>query len=108
MSIGTALDRLYSLRQLQEAGYGDRTTLTRRIHNDELPAVKVGNRYMVREADLTYLAEPANDVEVKQSSERAMVESFDDLASLSASLVSAWPRLSDERKRELGALLATP
>lgn len=102
------LDRLYTLRQLQDAGYGDRITLTKRIHRDEIPAVKVGNRYMVYESDLRHLAEPVNDAAAEKSAASPLAEDLDDLASLSARLVSTWPRLSDERKRELGALLATP
>ncbi|GAA4525614.1 hypothetical protein GCM10023160_18790 [Brachybacterium paraconglomeratum] len=104
----STLDRLYTLRQLQDAGYGDRITLTKRIHRDEIPAVKVGNRYMVYESDLRRLVQPVNDVAGKPSAASPLAEDLDDLAALAARMVATWPRLSDDRKRELGALLATP
>ena len=54
----TDLERLYTLRELSEAGYGDRMTLTRYIHQGRLPALKVGNTFKVRRCDLVKIAVP--------------------------------------------------
>lgn len=56
MAEPATLEPLYSLRQLQEAGYGDRVTLTRAIHSGRIPAVRVGNKLKVRERDLAAIA----------------------------------------------------
>lgn len=106
MSTASTLDRLYTLRELQEAGYGDRITLTRRIHNGEIPAVRIGNRFKVYESDLHRLAEPVSDAAPATSVTSALADDFDDLAALAARMVATWPRLTADRKAELGRLLA--
>lgn len=52
-------ERLYKLRDLEAAGYSNRVTLQRRISEGRIPAVKVGNRYMIRESDLPFIAQEA-------------------------------------------------
>lgn len=51
-------ERLFFLRELTAAGYGHRDTLHKRIADGELPAVRVGNAWKVRESDLPLLAQP--------------------------------------------------
>ncbi len=103
MATATTLERLYPLRELQDANYGDRTTLMKRIHDGTLPAVKVGNAYRIRESDLHLIAKPIGDA-TRTAPEPAA--DLDDLAALAARIVSTWPCLSTERKAELGRLLA--
>jgi excisionase family DNA binding protein len=92
-------ERVFSLRQLEAAGYPGRDTLHKLIAAKELPAVKVGNAWKVRERDLVFLAEPIGAVPTD-------VDDVRYLEALAARIVSTWPRLSAERKLELGRLLA--
>lgn len=98
------LERLFTLRQLQTAGYQDRMTLLRRIHNDEIPAVRVGNTFKIRERHLGLIAETLSGPEV--DSPVAPVASVDELSELVKALVDTFPALDADRKRELGQLLA--
>lgn len=98
------LERLYTLRQLQTAGYGDRMTLLRRIHEGKIPAVKVNNAFKVRERHLSEIATTMSGPEV--DSPVAPVASVDELSQLVKALVDTFPALDAERKRELGQLLA--
>ncbi|MGO1971623.1 MAG: hypothetical protein ACTH2Q_01565 [Propionibacteriaceae bacterium] len=54
------VERLYSLRELEQLGYGGRKTNARRITAGLLPAVQVGNAYRVRKSDLHLLAVPVD------------------------------------------------
>lgn len=92
-------ERLFSLRELETAGYRGRDTLHKLIAAGDLPAVKVGNAWKVRERDLVLLAEPIG-AKPTDVSDTAYLEA------LAARIVSTWPRLSTERKAELGRLLA--
>jgi len=103
MATASPLERHFKLRELQDAGLGDRTTLMKRIHDGTLPAVMAGNAYRIRESDLHFIAEPVGPV-VHAATDAAV--GLDDLAELTARMVSTWPRLSNERKRELSKLLA--
>ena len=96
------LERLYTLRQLQAAGYGDRMTLIRRIHEGKIPAVKVNNAFKIRERHLKLIAKTLSGPEVETP-----VIAVADLSELVKSLVDAYPTLDAERKRELGALLTS-
>lgn len=49
------LERMYSLRELADAGYGDRRTITKMIHDSRVPAVKISNTFKVRERDLQFI-----------------------------------------------------
>ncbi|WP_313420552.1 hypothetical protein [Brevibacterium casei] len=52
------LDRLYSVRELWELGYGSKNSIRALIADGVVPAVKVGNRFKVRESDLYLIAVP--------------------------------------------------
>lgn len=104
MTTAPTLERLYSLRELAEANYGTRTTLTKRIHEGTLSALKVNGSFKVRERDLHLLAEPVSPAGLAEGSTDEAA-GLDDLASLAARMISTWPALSDDRKRELGRLL---
>ena len=95
------LERFWKLSELQAAGRGERSTLMKRIHDHTLPAVKVGNSYRIRNSDLHLIAEPVG----VPSTDEAPVVDLDDLAAVAAQMVSTWPTLTDDRKRELGRLL---
>lgn len=61
------LERLYSLPELQAAGYADRTTLFRMVKAGDIPAVIVGRRGIrIRESDLHLLVKP---VEISESTD---------------------------------------
>ncbi|MFP3397656.1 hypothetical protein SB749_15100 [Brevibacterium sp. SIMBA_078] len=92
-------ERLYSLRELSEMGYGSRRTLQTRIHEGKVPAVLVNHAYKIRASDLHLLAEQVGCLATP-------VMTVDDLAELTAKVISTWPRLSDDRKAELSRLLA--
>ncbi|PFG69111.1 excisionase family DNA binding protein [Propionibacteriaceae bacterium ES.041] len=98
------LERLYPLGELSKMGYGSRRTNLNRINSGEIPAVRVGNTYKIRESDLPRLAEPAG---AAATPEPETAVDVDALAALAAKVVSSWPRLSEERRAELGRLLAT-
>lgn len=53
-----ALERLIALRDLEQAGYGSRMTLTRLIKRGDLPAVRTPGGFKVRESDLSLIAVP--------------------------------------------------
>lgn len=58
MSAPLTLERLYSLRELSDAGYGHTVTLARYIHEGKVPAVKIGHTFKIRESDLPAIAVP--------------------------------------------------
>lgn len=89
-------ERLFTLRSLEAAGYRGRDTLQRLIAERQIPAVKEGNAWKIRERDLPLLAEevgadPSHDVDLVD---------LEDLASVATMLITAWPRLTDELKAE--------
>lgn len=92
-----ALERRYSLREIQEAGLGTRVTLMARIKEGTLPAEMVGNTYKVRESDLRLLAQPVNGAPAQVVG--------DALGQLVTALVEQFPRLTLEQKQELNQLL---
>lgn len=98
MATDSTLERLYSLRELQNAGYGNRIVLNQRINRGELPAVKVGNAYRIRESDLGLIAIPH---EATGQSVRSVVN-LDVLVQQVAENIS---RLTAEQKLALGHLL---
>ncbi|AXK45932.1 MULTISPECIES: hypothetical protein [Micrococcales] len=58
MNTTTVLERLYSLRALEEAGYSGRATLTKLIKTGAIPAVLTPAGYKIRESDLHLIAVP--------------------------------------------------
>ncbi|ALN14338.1 helix-turn-helix domain-containing protein [Acidipropionibacterium acidipropionici] len=54
------LERVFKVSELAAAGYGDKSSLTRRIHRGQLPAFRVGNAFRIRESDLRYLVDPVD------------------------------------------------
>ena len=57
-------DRLYSVRELQELGYGSRNTIRRRIAEGVVPALRVGKTIKIRESDLQCLVVPVKAGEI--------------------------------------------
>lgn len=51
-------ERLYPLSVLAARGYGSRHTLRERIKNGEIPGLRVGNVFKIRERDLPLLVAP--------------------------------------------------
>jgi predicted site-specific integrase-resolvase len=58
MSATSTLERLYSLRELSDAGYSDRTTIMRHIRAGRIPALMTPGGYRIRESDLHFIAAP--------------------------------------------------
>lgn len=105
-----------TIHEWSAEGWGHPATLHRRIRDGRLPATRIDGRgtYLVREADL--LAQP-DLVRLRRRSRMGPVVAsetvtndvgLDDLAALAARMVATWPRLTAERRAELGRLLATP
>lgn len=90
-------DQLLTLRELENAGYGSRHFLRDRINTGKLPAVKVGKSFKVRRGDLHLLASPIG-AEHQESSPT--------LCDLLTSLVTSYPRLDNESKKQLSQVLA--
>lgn len=112
-AIDDGSDPVLTVRVLSQMGLGHPVTIRNRIHELGVPTEILDGRGMlgVRKSNLHLLSKPGRirPVDVPVATEPLMTTSdVDDLAALAARLVSTWPRLSDERKRELGALLATP
>ena len=84
---------LVSMREAIDGGYGSRSTLTRRINDGSLPAVKNGRYIFFKQEDLDALFKPARPTE-----EAAMRE-------LAKAIADSAPKLSAQSKRELAALL---
>jgi excisionase family DNA binding protein len=51
-------DSYLTLQQIVSRNLGAYSTLRSRIASGELPAVRLGNRYLVREADLVAMLKP--------------------------------------------------
>lgn len=80
-------------------------TVREYIHSGRLPAHRLGAReFRIYESDLELLMSPAQPYQ-KLGGEDSPVET---LETITTRVVTNWPHLSDERKRKLGALLATP
>ena len=100
MATPSTLERLYSLRELQEANYGHRATLGKLIHDGILPAVKVGNAFKIRESDLPLIGQPINAPAIPEEKPE------DTLGDYVKALVDNFPKLNAEQKTQLGRLLA--
>lgn len=98
----TVLERWFSVREIEEAGLGDRQTTLRRIHSGDVPAVKFANSYKIRESDLHLLADAGTGVNVAVP----VVTKDTDVVEYIKALVDAFSKLTDEEKNELGRLLS--
>lgn len=78
-----------------ERGYGGYSTLRKRIASGELPAERVGNRYLVRESDLEEMVAPVTG----RPTERASLNTAIDR------VVASAPRLSHEQRDRLASIL---
>jgi excisionase family DNA binding protein len=76
-------------------GYGAYSTLRKKIASGELPAERVGRRYVILETDLEAMAKPV----VGRPTEHASVSAAIDR------LVASAPRLSKEQRERLAGLL---
>jgi len=91
---------VYTAQELSGLGFGHKNTVLMKIRADDVPVEILDGRGTigVRESNLHLLKKPKHAVVAPAE--------FDGLAIAAARLVSTWPRLSDERKAELGRLLA--
>ncbi|MFE4334017.1 hypothetical protein ACFRQM_32780 [Streptomyces sp. NPDC056831] len=88
---------------MQDANYGHSIAIRKRIADGEIPAVWVGGKLKIRESDLHLLAVP---VIISRPDEQVEEQVEDDLDALAAKLVASWPEVPEERKADLGRLLA--
>lgn len=110
-------DPIRTVRELSVLGFGHPTTIRSRIHEENVPTEVLDGRGTVgvRESNLHLLRKPVRvptmptmPAPASAPTPAARVDDMGDLAAMAARMVATWPRLSDDRKRELGALLATP
>lgn len=78
-----------------ERGFGGYSTLRRRIASGELPAERVGRRYLIRESDLEDMVAPV----AGRPTERASLNTAIDR------IVASAPRLSHEQRDRLASVL---
>lgn len=97
------LERLYSLRELNEAGYGDRRTIMKLIHENKVPARKIGTAFKIRESDLPLIGEPLG---AAPSKPRAAAKPADDLGDYVKALVDRFATLPSEEKATLWQILS--
>lgn len=102
-------DPLVSLKEAHRRGFPHPNTLRRYIHEGKIPGQRVGKQFMIRESHLGLLLRPIErqaDTDADTLPEHVVRSSFEDLALLTSTLVTAWPRLDSERRDELRQLLA--
>lgn len=106
-NLATKPPRMYSLRELDEAGYGGRHKIMRMMQAGQVPAKKIGNAYKICETDLHLLSEPAiPGVAGKPSNERPSRADEPTMGEYIKALVDTFPKLDADQKAELGKLLA--
>lgn len=84
-----------TLNQAVELGFGGYSTLRKKIASGELPAERVGRRYLILETDLEALIVPAVGRPTEQASVSAAIDR----------IVASAPRLSKEQRERLANLL---
>lgn len=84
-----------SLKEAAERGFGGYSTLRKKIASGELPADRVGRRYLILESDLEAMAAPV----IGRPTEHASISAAIDR------LVASAPRLSKEQRERLASLL---
>lgn len=99
----TVLERWYSVREIDEAGLGDRQTTIRMIRRGDVPAAKIAGSYKIRESDL-HLLTGAGAMGVNVAA--PVVKKDTDVGEYIKALVDTFPKLNDEQKNELGRLLS--
>lgn len=99
-------DPQFALRAAHSRGWPHPQTLRSYIHAGRLPAVRVGKQFMVKESDLERLMTPVSVAGSAPPSQVSSGADLGELAALAARMVASWPRLSEQRKAELGRLLA--
>lgn len=106
LRLSSADDPLLALRAAHERGWPHPHTLRNYVHAGRLPAVRVGKQFMVKESDLKRLMTPVIVAGSAPQSHDSSGADLGDLAALAARMVASWPRLSEQRRAELGRLLA--
>ena len=76
-----------------DLGLGSHSTIINRVKRGDIPALRVGNRFMIDPNDLHLLVKPVAPGENK-------------LDALVKDIVDNFPKLNPEQKAELGRLLA--
>lgn len=84
-------ERLFTLRQLNEAGYPTRLTMYKKIRSGQVPAVRFGDSYRIRESDLPLIADPIT-LDFKMVAER---------------LLAALPQSNEDQRRDIARQLLT-
>lgn len=85
-----------TLQEAVDRGFAGYSTLRKKIATGELPAERVGRRYLIREDDLAAMVTPV----VGRPTEHATINAAIDR------LVASAPRLSHEQRERLVAVLA--
>lgn len=108
--------RRFTVQEAAAHGYGHPSTIRARIKSGRLPAERIDDRgtYWISEADLEQSDlvrfKPAGftgeSVEAAPAPVADLANDLEGLAVMAAQIVATWPRLSAERKAELGKLLA--
>lgn len=118
-TITVAGEPVYKIMELSDMGFGHHTTIRRRLHEANVPVDILDGRGTVgvRESFLPFLQKPVRGrLSVPQLPQphppsetppapSARPVDLDGLAVKAAQIVASWPRLSAERKAELGRLL---
>ncbi|MGW8483583.1 hypothetical protein ACWGJP_10615 [Microbacterium sp. NPDC055903] len=94
-------ETVFTVDELCSRGYGHKNTVRHNLREHDIPVEILDGRGTigVRESNLHLLPMPQRTVVAPPE--------YDGLANFAAQVVSTWPRLTAERKRELGRLLAT-
>lgn len=100
-------DPLLALRAAHERGWPKPHTLRKYVHAGRLPAVRVGKQFLVKESDLARLMTPIYAASTPAEGQTPTKADLTELAELASRMVASWPRLSEQRKAELGRLLAS-
>lgn len=101
---------VFKIRELSKMGFGHPQTIREWLHEDGVPFEVVDGRGTigVRESDLHLLRKPSRRrrSQAELVAGASAITDITSLAILAAQMVASWPRLSTERKAELGRLLA--
>lgn len=104
---GVRPERLYSLAELHEAGYGSRRTIAARIREGKLPALKIGNAFKIRESHIHLLGDDPAEVHADAGCEVPAPAAEVGLGGYLAALAAAYPALDGNQKEQLWRLLSS-